>query len=123
MQLGGKNANLIFDSSVLGCAGQLSINKRMCLDCNFMVRFNFCSHSRKKADVIQDFWFALYSTGNFFSFFGKHRGFWDFPITRGGSLSDPSMFAPNKSVNLSLDCFPPLHFSPLNTWDFDGRQR
>ena len=120
VQLGGKKTSLMLDSERTGWAGQLSMKSKMCLFWHLNLWFIAFSHSSKIDTVIQAFLFALYSTGNVFLFL-KHRSFSDFPITNGGSLSDPSIFPQRRSVTRSFDCLPPEHDSPFSTWDLFGR--
>ncbi|GFX61994.1 hypothetical protein TNCV_276421 [Trichonephila clavipes] len=75
---------------------------------------------RLSSVVIHAFLFERYLVGNEFVPL-KHRGFADFPMTRGVIFSEPSMFTASKIVNFSLLCFPQWHFSFLNVNVFSSK--
>src|SRR5215469_232984 len=81
------------------------------------------NHSSMMCDVTHVFLLALHSTGSFRkSWFRKHRGFADLPITKGFSVS-PDIKPHRNTVNLSLHSFPPEHFSPFRYSLLFGRAR
>ena len=110
IMLGGKKINLMFDiSTIVGCAGQLSIIKAI-----FQFSFwNFTSssrtHSLERVLSIQLFFWDLYLHGKDVTFL-KHLGAFDFPITNIGSLP-PTQLAAARPVILILLFLQPEHFS------------
>jgi len=81
------------------------------------------NNSSMICDVIHAFLLDLHSTGSFrMSRFRKHRCFATLPITKGFSIS-PDIKPHRKTVNLSLQSFPPKHFSPFRHNDLFGSAR
>ena len=76
------------------------------------------NQSLNKSKVIQAFGLAEYCTGNVIPL--KQRGFLNLPMVNNGYFSVPSMFAHTMTVILSLDFFPPKHFSDLNASVLSG---
>lgn len=88
---GGKKISSTFE--VCGWAVQLSKMSVTFLLSMENLLLIFCNHAAKISDVIHAFLFAVYSTGNGFSFL-KYLGFLDFLMTSKGSFSDPSALQP-----------------------------
>ena len=83
---------------------------------------HFLNHSSNMAAVIQAFLLASYSTGKHVTP-RKHLGFFNLPIARSGSFSEPLMFAHTRIVTLSLLILPPVQVSPDTAWVLSGNSR
>lgn len=90
---------MAFKYLTLGWAGQLSTIMATFLFCLWKRRSSCFSHAVKSSDVIQAFLLASYAVGRVLMPL-KHRGFFDFPITRSGSFSLPDMFEHHNSNTL-----------------------
>ena len=120
---GGRKSILMFVSWMSGWAPQLSTNSKMCRPCRCILLFSLSNHSLNKEEVIQAFLFARYVIGRAaLSIPRKQRGFSDFPMTSGFSLS-PAAEQANSTVTLSLEVLIPFRGSPRITVDRSGRAR
>ena len=118
--LGGRKIKLIgFRFWIYGCAGQLSTISAIFLSSNSNFLSSSRTHSSKITLSIQLFDWERFLHGKVLTPL-KHRGLADFPITNMGSLS-PSASAAVKPVNLTLLCFPPVHFSDFKCRDLFGK--
>ena len=88
----------------------------------YKLRSNFVSQSVNSSIVIQAFLLAEYWTSNVLRP-EKHRSFWKRPMVKSGIFSVPSEFMQRRKVILSLDFFPPWHFSDLNDNALSGKRR
>ena len=89
----------------------------MCRPCICILLFSLSNHSLNKEEVIQAFLMARYVTGSAaLSSPRKQRGFSDFPVMSGFSLS-PAAEQANSTVTLSLEVLIPFHGSPRITID------
>jgi len=115
-----KIALIIYDS---GLHVASSKNYKTCQFCIFILPLKAVNHSSMICDVIHIFLLDLHSTGSFrMSRFRKHLGFAALPITKGFSIS-PDIKPHRKTFNLSLQSFPPEHFSPFRQNDLFGSAR
>jgi len=110
---GGNQASHMLENLIWGWHVALSRNNKTCRFCIFILPLKSVNHSSMICDVIHAFLLDLHSTGSFrMSRFRKHHGFAALPITKGFSIS-PDIKSHRKTVNLSLQSFPPKHFSPF----------
>lgn len=79
---------------------QLFINKKLFISLQYVLSRSSCQFSNLSL-FMQAFLFASYCTGLLLTFL-KQRGFFDLPITMKGNFTDPTKFAPTKTVILSL---------------------
>jgi len=113
MVFGGNQASRTLESLVWGWHVALSKNNKTCRFCIFILPLKAVNHSYMICGVIHDFLLDLHSTGSFrMSRFRKNHGFAALPITKGFSIS-PDIKPHRKTVTLSLQSFPPEHFSPF----------
>ena len=109
-----------FDMGMACCVIQ---EQKACRFCIFILPLKAVNHSSKICDVIHAFLLDFQSTGSFrMSRFRKLSDFGALPITKGFSVS-PDIKPHRKTVNLSLQSFPPEHFSPFRHNDLFGSVR
>ena len=112
MVFGGNQASRTLERLTWGWHVTLSKNYKTCRFCIFILPLKAVNHSSMICDVIHVFLLDLHSTGSFrMSRFRKHRGFAALSITKCFS-SSPDIRPHRKTVNFSLQNFPPEHFSP-----------
>ena len=110
---GGNQASRTLESLIWGWHVALSKNNKTWRFWIFFQPQKDVNHSSMICDVIHAFLLDLHSMGSFrMSRFRKHRGFAALLITKGFSIS-PGIKPRRKRVKLSLQSFPPEHFSPF----------
>ena len=120
---GGNQASHTLEILIWGWHVALSKNNKTCRFCIFILPLKAVNHSSMICDIIHAFLLDLHSTGSFCrSRFRKHHGFAALLITKGFSIS-PDIKPHRKTVNLSLQSFPPEHFSPFIHNDLFGSAR
>ena len=108
------------DKGVACCVIQEQQNMPVCI---FILPLKAVNHSSMMCDVIHAFLLDLHLTGSFrMSSFRKHRGFDALPITKCFFIS-PDIKPHRKTVNLSLQSFPPEHFSHFRHNNLFGSAR
>ena len=120
---GGNQASRTVENLIWGWHVALSKNNYTCRFCIFILPLKAFNIYSMICDVIHSFFLYLHSTeSSRMSRFREHRGFAALPITKGFFIS-PGIKPHIKTVNTSLQSFPPEHFSPFKHNDLFGNGR